>query len=1071
MGKQLIKVGEFIELGGENAEISRLLGQVKLVAHESDLNKIRLSTSEITQLDGTTLNQIINDTILRFDGAIIDFTTGTIFEADGTTPLGTNFTPFTLPASEYLWYGISLDLGTLNALGEQEGTVTVNPASSSNVSAVAAVFPSITGVIKRGWVQIFNNFGSLEVVDIRRLGVGSGSGGGGSTGTAGSSARDAYENRLDFSLFQSVSATVFEEDLATFIDTGVLTTITYASDSFPIPGFLGGTVTPQGGTWVDHPNNILAGAANMITIAADGKLQAISGGGYHARFFVDTVFPSNEYTVQAVVGLRGTGSFANSGVVARQDPVGNNSYEARYNPLTSRWELNLFNSSVTTLGFYVGEDPRISDRTVTLTITDALKTLSVDGVVRISSSDNTLTNIGFAGVIMRVPPASLGATLDDFLATAQGLAPGAISPPDNNAFKFSAVGQQMTDLNNATSSNFLAAEVDLAKTELFVRWVDGSIDSNATYSVSRDGGNEYQPVAMTQIGTGSNAFRGFLTFAEEALDQVLGGEATPNANRELTDSGAGQERAVQISFTKPTVIKTIDIDLNKIEAVVGNLDGGTYSIKVVRDASGLPSTDPNDLISETPQLNISAIAAGDSTVTIDVSDTITAPIDLIWVVIPTDAGYKAAFVTGVDALSIRVNSLTPVLNGAIYNGTTWSLVGEAWGFAINGREHDLKVRVLSGTANVLLESYGIYYHEAGGVTADTGDFDLDVFEFNGTDNQTVFNLVNISDPIPGLVEAWDEEQGNALLNGSSTYQIVGNSLIFSANYFNRPGISLTLKVRQLKAGIFDNSDANAAKLTNAAFVNQSNVFIPAQEIQGQLIAGDSVPIDLIGITGAVITGGDGTSAHIAIDSTSIQTKTNPTTVGDMKVNPNGGLVEVGDPLVGLNTTRVRVTNNIQTSYSSSALEAKSISGDVHIGLHASGATAATIQHVRGSNGIVIRDSGNVLADVSGKVVIASAGFSQPGGEILTGIRGQISSTGTINLGAGFSATRISVGQYTIVFSPSFSLKPVVVITPATSAPRYGTSLFIGGSTWRVDIRNSVGTSVDSVFDFIALGIR
>jgi len=44
-------------------------------------------------------------------------------------------------------------------------------------------------------------------------------------------------------------------------------------------------------------------------------------------------------------------------------------------------------------------------------------------------------------------------------------------------------------------------------------------------------------------------------------------------------------------------------------------------------------------------------------------------------------------------------------------------------------------------------------------------------------------------------------------------------LVFAPNFFNRPGQNLTLKVRQLKAGIIDNSDPNAANI----IINQSAI--------------------------------------------------------------------------------------------------------------------------------------------------------------------------------------------------------------------------------------------------------
>lgn len=173
----LLQPGEYLTLDGALAEVNRLLGQLKIVTHESDLDKVRISASDVSLLDGNTLSQAIGNFLLDFDGAVIDFTTGEVFESDGTTPLGTDFTPFTIPASEYFWYGISLIPGSLASDNRQLATLLISLGSAADAVQADAPKPVIAGTIKRGAVQVQNNGGSIEVVDIVRLGVGSGSGG------------------------------------------------------------------------------------------------------------------------------------------------------------------------------------------------------------------------------------------------------------------------------------------------------------------------------------------------------------------------------------------------------------------------------------------------------------------------------------------------------------------------------------------------------------------------------------------------------------------------------------------------------------------------------------------------------------------------------------------------------------------------------------------------------------------------------------------------------------------------------------------------------------------------------
>lgn len=174
----LLQPNEYLTLDGALAEINKLLGQLKLKPHESVPYKARIDASDVLLLNGTTLSQVVGTFFLEFSGAVIDFSTGTINKEDDSTPLGNNFTPQTIPSSEYFWYGVSLIPDTINADNTQNALVQVDLASATNASASAAPKPDITGQIKLGAIQIFNNGVTLEISDVRKLGVGSGSGGG-----------------------------------------------------------------------------------------------------------------------------------------------------------------------------------------------------------------------------------------------------------------------------------------------------------------------------------------------------------------------------------------------------------------------------------------------------------------------------------------------------------------------------------------------------------------------------------------------------------------------------------------------------------------------------------------------------------------------------------------------------------------------------------------------------------------------------------------------------------------------------------------------------------------------------
>ncbi len=150
--------------------------QLILAEHATDSDKVTISAADSVQLDASTLSQELDSRILDFSGAVIDFTTGNIFESDGTTALGTDFTPFTVPEGHYFWYGVSLSSNVVDALNKVVGVVQITPAETSNPASASAPLAAIQGSKKVGVVQVYNNAGSIEVVAIRRLGKGSGSG-------------------------------------------------------------------------------------------------------------------------------------------------------------------------------------------------------------------------------------------------------------------------------------------------------------------------------------------------------------------------------------------------------------------------------------------------------------------------------------------------------------------------------------------------------------------------------------------------------------------------------------------------------------------------------------------------------------------------------------------------------------------------------------------------------------------------------------------------------------------------------------------------------------------------------
>lgn len=119
------------------------------------------------------------------------------------------------------------------------------------------------------------------------------------------------------------------------------------------------------------------------------------------------------------------------------------------------------------------------------------------------------------------------------------------------------------------------------------------------------------------------------------------------------------------------------------------------------------------------------------------------------------------------------------------------------------------------------------------------------------------------------------------------------------------------------------------------------------------------------------------------------------------------------------TGRQVFTRNGQISRLTAAIEALSITGDVWISLEASGATAGALRHVRGGNGLEVRDSGGNLArlKIAPAVALDDAATKAQVDVKLDATKiyhGRIYGNGTVaSLPPGWSCVRTSVGWYTI----------------------------------------------------------
>jgi len=185
----LLKDGEFLELDGALAEINRYFGNLRIIPHETDGTKVRITGAETDKLNGTKLTQSIKTQLVKYDGAVVDFDTGDIFESDGVTPVDT-FTPAVLGAGEFFWYSLTLVEGVTNADNTNTPELAVILAANGDTVEADAPRAAFEIGIQLGQVKVQEDAGSIADItyeDIHQLSVVGGSGAGGTAQADGGS--------------------------------------------------------------------------------------------------------------------------------------------------------------------------------------------------------------------------------------------------------------------------------------------------------------------------------------------------------------------------------------------------------------------------------------------------------------------------------------------------------------------------------------------------------------------------------------------------------------------------------------------------------------------------------------------------------------------------------------------------------------------------------------------------------------------------------------------------------------------------------------------------------------------
>lgn len=200
-------------------------GQGRLLARTASAT---IDVSPINKIgqDGTAWAKTLEGLSARFDGAVINFTTGVITKADGVTALGTNFTPDYTAANQYRWYSVTAIPLATNSVNEFEMNLLIIPATTTAATAGLALKAPYGDGIRLGQVLVQANgpgTGPQNILQSALLqAVDAGSGGSGDTFEIYERIKEEFQD----SIFEFVTPSVFAMVKATLTD-GVNTTGSY----------------------------------------------------------------------------------------------------------------------------------------------------------------------------------------------------------------------------------------------------------------------------------------------------------------------------------------------------------------------------------------------------------------------------------------------------------------------------------------------------------------------------------------------------------------------------------------------------------------------------------------------------------------------------------------------------------------------------------------------------------------------------------------------------------------------------------------------------------------------------
>lgn len=788
-------------------------GILLIKQHESDLKRTEILSGEKLLPDATLLGATIDDLLLTFGGAEIDWANGTIYKADGTTPLGVDFTLPAISDGQFKWASITLVSTPPDADNTVDGQISVRFGDDENADPNVARKPVFDDGIPLGFVKLLGDSGTviadIEQDDIIQMPLGSGGGGGGIGDiTQVMEEVRALLRRLDYTWVTEWDGRI---DLQSLEDT---TTAGFAD---------GYDFTAAGQEFVStnlYGTRFLLGdrASKKVRVDTFQDPEALA---LDTDFTVEVsqdggnnYYPVTMNQIGSSEHFWGEYSFPN--IVPQtlysygdpQDSNDNNSFirfadtstESVAVPFVVDTKDSLDNLKFTLekLGNPQGVITPYIVRDTTQSEPAELINAPYDSTLLDGFPSGTTFTEGFAGTftINSGQLESAGAfgnhlsyRLPSPLALGQKGAVSffAVIGATNSAVLFDLREQSST----ANTMRFVYAP-SVPYLQIQARDSSGAIMVNETFNYSLTNGIGYDfSVEWDFDDYGVRVYvNGILI---HTYVQTGGGTRTDTVD--AFAFGLFENSALQVGFT----------NLDNLVITEAPTTGFVPEI-------GIELT-PENIIAQLDDIDLTALATGESNLTKQLNGLIING-GKYWIVFVASQTYFNSYVSGVDEMRIRADQTSPTFpygQTASFNAGSWQDDPRAVLFEIQGITYNLKLRYTAGAADSRLIGFGVFYGEF----AEQFEIGVQQVEYqtvNGDDDQTTFTINNflvdkkalrIYDPSTGQVYRYSSD--------ASTFQVNGQDVIFPAGTFNVPGQNFTLIFDQTIGG-YNNSDELASLL-------------------------------------------------------------------------------------------------------------------------------------------------------------------------------------------------------------------------------------------------------------------